>query len=124
MWQSAKTIYDPCPPGWKVPEGGEAGVWYKAAKTHNYFTRKFDSTNKGMDSSEKFGSASTIWYPAAGVIDGRDGLHWVGVYAIWYSCTPKDYYVGVFSFSNTTGVYPSKFGYRADVRSGRDCSFG
>ena len=29
-WQSEKTIYDPCPAGWQVPEGGEESVWHKA----------------------------------------------------------------------------------------------
>ncbi len=88
MRLSGKTIYDPCPPGWKVPIRGYNGVWSKATDVASgTFSYEFDSTNKGMNFSGKFGSASTIWYPATGVIDGRDGLHWVGVYAIWYSCT-------------------------------------
>jgi hypothetical protein len=28
-WQSSKTIYDPCPAGWRVPDGGENGIWVK-----------------------------------------------------------------------------------------------
>ena len=65
MWQSAKTIYDPCPPGWKVPIGGYNGVWSKAKDVASgTFSYEFDPTNKGMNFSGKFGSASTIWYPA------------------------------------------------------------
>lgn len=26
-WGRVKTIYDPCPPGWRVPDGGPDGVW-------------------------------------------------------------------------------------------------
>ena len=29
-WQSEKTIYDPCPAGWRVPDGGEESVLAKA----------------------------------------------------------------------------------------------
>ena len=29
-WQTEKTAYDPCPAGWRVPEGGENGVWAEA----------------------------------------------------------------------------------------------
>lgn len=26
-WESEKTIYDPCPPGWRVPDGGAESIW-------------------------------------------------------------------------------------------------
>ena len=26
-WGRTKTMYDPCPPGWRVPDGGSDGVW-------------------------------------------------------------------------------------------------
>ena len=31
-WQAEKTIYDPCPAGYRVPDGGENGVWAKGYK--------------------------------------------------------------------------------------------
>jgi hypothetical protein len=65
-WQSEKTIYDPCPLGWRVPDGGETGVWSKASGTSLDFSHTFDSSNYGMDFSNKFGSDLVIWYPAAG----------------------------------------------------------
>ena len=30
-WQAEKTIYDPCPAGYRVPDGGENGVWGPSA---------------------------------------------------------------------------------------------
>ena len=30
LWGEEKTIYDPCPDGWKVPKGGPQGVWATA----------------------------------------------------------------------------------------------
>lgn len=37
LWsQDSKTMYDPCPPGWRVPEGGADGVWAKAMGKDTY----------------------------------------------------------------------------------------
>ena len=80
-WQPDKTIYDPCPSGWRVPDGGSTGVWSEALGSGKTFTDEslYDSTNAGMDFSSKFGSASTIWYPASGCRSYYDGgLSYVG----------------------------------------------
>ncbi len=63
-WQSEKTVYDPCPNGWRVPDGGEDGVWSKAAWT-NFI---YDNTNKGLlfDLDTMHSSA---WYPFSGQRD-------------------------------------------------------
>lgn len=37
LWsQDNKTIYDPCPPGWRVPDGGADGIWAKAMGEDTY----------------------------------------------------------------------------------------
>ena len=59
-----KSIYDPCPSGWRVPDGGVKGVWAKARGTSS--SSIYDSTNHGINFSGELGSASTIWYPSAG----------------------------------------------------------
>ena len=90
LWQTSKTIYDPCPPGWKVPAGGDSGVWSKALGSSDSFDYTWNSTSKGMNFSGKFGSASTIWYPAAGYLEYDDGcLYNVGYFGFWWSCTPN-----------------------------------
>ena len=67
----SKSIYDPCPAGWRIHKGGRNGVWAQA-KNSSFFERKaeythtYNRTNKGMNFSGKFGSASTIWYPVSG----------------------------------------------------------
>ena len=118
-WQSSKTIYDPCPPGWRVPDGGSSGVWSKAVGSSRSFTRTYDSTNKGMNFSGKFGSASTIWYPASGYQSFVDGsLYSVGSLGYWWSCTPNvstAYYL-IYIDGN---VGPSGSGSRADGLSVR-----
>lgn len=62
----AKSIYDPCPPGWRVPDGGSNGVWSKANDSSSSFNRYYDTYDEGMNFSGQFGNASTIWYPASG----------------------------------------------------------
>ena len=55
-----KTVYDPCPVGWRVPDGGDNGIWDKAARGD--YT--YDITNQGADLSGIFSSDSVVWYPA------------------------------------------------------------
>ena len=89
LWKSAKTIYDPCPPGWRVPEGGSNGVWAKAADETDDFSCQWNSDSKGMNFSGKFGSDENIWYPAAGYLGYNVGsLDNVGSRGSWWSCTP------------------------------------
>ena len=114
LWQSVKTIYDPCPPGWKVPTGGSDGVWSKAANTSSSFSYTWNSTDKGMNFSNKFGSASTIWYPAAGCLYDGDGiLRDVGDNGSWWSCTPDDGDAYDLGFDRNGYVYPSDIYTRA-----------
>ena len=93
-----KTIYDPCPAGWRTPEGGYNSVWAKALGISSYLENPdmYDPVNKGMNLSGISGSASTIWYPAIGVIDSGDGhLCYVGYKGYYNSAFP----VGSFSYT-------------------------
>ena len=88
-WQSSKTIYDPCPPGWRVPDGGENGVWSKAiGSSSDFWGYPYDSNNSGMDFSGKLGSASTIWYPASGFLYYDGDLINVDYEGRYWSATP------------------------------------
>ncbi|MBO5979481.1 MAG: hypothetical protein J6Q12_03515 [Bacteroidales bacterium] len=88
LWQSDKTVYDPCPAGWRVPDGGGNGVWATAKGSSSPYERSYDSTNKGMNFSGDFGIASTIWYPASGYRDYDGALGTVGDYGYCWSVTP------------------------------------
>jgi len=113
-WQSEKTIYDPCPAGWRVPDGGSDGVWSKALGSSSSYSGAYDSTNEGMNFSGNFGDASTIWYPASGyrIYDGGALLN-VGYYGYYWSVTPGDSYAYYLYFSSSGYVYPSFSYYRA-----------
>ena len=95
LWTTSdktKSIYDPCPAGWRVPDGGRNSVWSQAGF----------STTSGTYGGTSFSisSPSTTWYPASGYRDGRDGhllnVHSSGRYWSASSYSGSDaYYLSV-----------------------------
>lgn len=79
-WQSEKTVYDPCPAGWRVPDGGPEGIWVKAFGTEiDYFESAggWDTGLSGVDFSKtdiKLATAETVWYPNEGLIYCNRGI--------------------------------------------------
>ena len=85
---SPKSIYDPCPAGWRVPDGGENGIWAKAHGSSTNYNSTYDSTKRGFDFSGDFGESSPIWYPLQGQRGYDDGdLKYVGLYGRYWSCS-------------------------------------
>ena len=82
-WASVKTAYDPCPAGWRVPDGGENGVWAKALGTSSEVSLSGDSINHGINFSGIFGDSESIWYPASGCREWDDGDFKCTKYASW-----------------------------------------
>ena len=121
LWKPSKTIYDPCPAGWRVPDGGDNGVWSKACGSSDHFSDyPYDSTDEGMNFSGKFGSASVIWYPASGFRSFSDGsLFSVGFYGYYWSVAPGSYYAYSLYFYYDGRVNPSSNDYRASGRAVR-----
>lgn len=96
LWTTSdkeKSIYDPCPQGWRVPDAGSRGVWSTALGSSSSFTGSslYSSTNKGMNFSGKFGSDQTIWYPASGCRANDGSLNYVGIEANYWSASPGIY---------------------------------
>ena len=100
---SSKSIYDPCPAGWRVPDGGNQGIWSIARGLSSDFENSsFDWYKAYMDFSGIFGSGS-IWYPAAGRYNQYDGtltnVRSIGNYwsaskdmtSSWAKCLTFDY---------------------------------
>lgn len=119
----AKSIYDPCPAGWRVPDGGGNGIWSKAHGSSSGFTQSslYDSINEGMNFSDKFGSDQTIWYPASGCRESSDGcLYNVGYRGGYWSASPNSSGEAYFLyFCNNGCVGLSNGGCRAGGRSVR-----
>ena len=114
-WQSTKTIYDPCPAGWRVPDGGSNGVWNKAG----FDDQHYDSSDKGMLFGSGISSPAT-WYPAAGY-RGRLGgaLFKVGYYFYCWSVAPSGYTAYSLSLDYDGYFNPASSNYRAGGQSVR-----
>ena len=79
LWKKEKTIYDPCPPGYRVPDGGTDGIWHKALGGTNLSNDTYDEQTIGAN----FGSSGSgtiklteeenCWYPACGIYLGMSG---------------------------------------------------
>ena len=110
--ESEKSIYDPCPAGWRVPDGGESGVWSKAKGSSDYI-RTYDRTDLGMNFFGDFGTDHTIWYPGAGFRFDNGSLYNVGDSGGYWSATPSGSSAYILDFGNDGYVYPSNDDCRA-----------
>lgn len=132
LWNSSKTIYDPCPAGWRVPDGGENGVWAKAFGDSSDYKESslYDSVNMGIDFSGYLGSDACIWYPSTGLrqpVDAYGSLYYVGTSGSYWSVTPyTPPYTGAntrwactFHYSSTGSVAPSTTNSRSSGLSVR-----
>ena len=115
-WQSSKTIYDPCPPGWRVPDGGPYGVWKKAG----FSNLSYDSSIEGIVCGDGISSPST-WYPAAGYRDRREGsLQCTNRMGQYWSVSHGEYGECFMDFSiNSVGSATMGGGGKASARSVR-----
>lgn len=80
--ESAKGLYDPCPVGYRVPDGGENGFWATA-------NVKATGSNVGMYWTLA-DSVTTAWYPAVGYRSSGSGkLNEVGDHGDYWSASPN-----------------------------------
>lgn len=104
--KSDKSIYDPCPVRWRVPDGGEKGVWSMAGFDDT------ECTNGGMSFS--ITSPSYTWYPVSGYLDNGGGwLNDVGGYGYYWSCSPLSNYALGLSLSHYGTVNSMRYISRA-----------
>ncbi len=125
-WRSVKTIYDPCPVGYRVPNGGDNGLWATGFGTKkdiedeifNYGQKGFDF-GKDAEFGKLFNDGS-CWYPAAGYLsDGQYGSkNVVGGYGGYWSCTPDEDNVYVLCI-DMGYIYPTLSVNRTSARSVR-----
>ena len=108
-----KSIYDPCPAGWRVPDGGNNGVWSNALGSSQNLSDEslYDSTNKGINFSGKLGSSSSIWYPVSGFRNENDGsLINVDDVGYYWSASPHNecaryLYIDYYGYISPSGWY-------------------
>ncbi len=117
-WTKEKSIYDPCPAGWQVPE---MSMWI-AANGNNEIAHYLvgDRTNRGLAISSFTGTDVATWFPTAGyLMRGTGRLEQVGASADWWTVTmneseredynnlPKVFRIGVSSNSNSSYTFTS-----------------
>lgn len=114
--ESVKGLYDPCPAGYRVPDGGENGFWATALETSS------NAWNSAIMKWSNSGFTWTLdneptaaWYPAVGYRDDDSGaLSNVGSYGCYWSASPYPIYSNYaysLYFSNGN-VYPAGSSYR------------
>ncbi|MBO5707826.1 MAG: fimbrillin family protein [Bacteroidales bacterium] len=115
-WGTKKTAYDPCPSGWRVPEGDGNGVWATALGSSEDLTVKYDSSKEGMNFSGVFSDAPEVWYPASGHLYHDTGsLSAVGYMNYYWSSSPNPsnnsfaYALSFISNGNVTPVSSDNF---------------
>ena len=91
-----KTIYDPCPPGFKMPPSGAFTNFTSSNKSGTFDNPKNDnSTGKGYSFYAKGTSGTTIYFPATGRLQDAGLNSWNKRSWVW-SATPSvvhhDYY--------------------------------
>lgn len=109
LWAKSKSINDPCPHGWKVPEGYTDGLWQTAMSTLSTPPAyKLDEDNCGVNFSGVFGDSDTIWYPTAGYLNYTSGvLNDVGYSSYTWSVTNSDHMSFFFGFDISGGKVTS-----------------
>lgn len=108
--ENTKSIYDPCPAGWRVPD---RFIWGKAVGSGSDFqVYPYDSFNEGMNFSGKLGSDQTIWYPSSGrhyYVDGSLGH--VGEWGYYWSASASLGYAYLLTFNEGYGDVSLEFTY-------------
>ena len=117
-WQSVKTKYDPCPSGWRVPDGDTTGVWMTALQCDTYLNLKYDSEKRGMDLSLIMDVDGPIWYPEAGHLSPQGQLSEVGEAGLYWSVSTLTSYAQCLLIIDAS-LYTTERYYRAYAASVR-----
>jgi len=82
LWTDVKTIYDPCPAGWRVPKGGPDGVWNQVSEG----SYSADTSNHGVRFT--LSSGGVAWYPCTGYLKrGNATIALAGLFADYWTTT-------------------------------------
>ncbi len=132
-WNSTKTIYDPCPVGYRVPDGGEKGVFAIAygVPLDEFdvidLPVPYDSANDGFDLGKKedtpewswrLSDEQVCWYPLVPCVIHGEPVYtddWYDVYedtaSSYWSCSGYNDVTNSYSFvfetiGNNNALYP------------------
>lgn len=96
LWGTTKTIYDPCPAGWRVPDAyvldsNNAHVYAKEAWSTDDNVLKYQrvASNGQYGVYLYLNTSGTAWYPNNGYISLAGKLLMVGQFSCYWSCNPN-----------------------------------
>lgn len=125
--ESVKGLFDPCPAGYRVPDGGDNGFWATALGTSS------NAWNSAIMKWSNSGFTWTLdneptaaWYPAVGCRHYDSGaLYDVGYYGYYWSASPYPSYSNYayylyFYDGNVNPAYNYNRGYGQSVRCVRE----
>ena len=101
-----KTIYDPCPAEWRVPDGGEKGIWAKALGSSSKHEVKF--YGNGIYFADKYGEDNGIWYPAAGYNFNGNFVGQAGNVGYYWSASQTSRGSGYAMVFDIYGIQPAR----------------
>jgi hypothetical protein len=102
LWKTdEKTIYDPCPPGWRVVR---SNVYSIASGTSSKYEVSYDNVNLGINFSGIYGQDDVIWYPASGTISSPTSVSYVGNWGRYWLSNPMGNHALNLLFLNTDEV--------------------
>lgn len=91
LWANSKTIYDPCPPGWRVPGAGKRNIWFCAHDSQVWMVYPYTYNPQGINFGGDLGDYESIWWPGASYRDKQDGTPHVGDLYYWTCETASSY---------------------------------
>lgn len=66
-WKSEKTMYDPCPAGWRVSDGGYGSVLYRSG----VLSQPYETVQGGIVLPSGYCGGASAYFPASGKLMGR-----------------------------------------------------
>lgn len=78
-WKGAKTIYDPCPPGWKVPSKAEMEI--VVASGVNLPGNGFIGNAQNPFTSSVYGNPGSLYYWTSTAVDRNHAWGWYGYFS-------------------------------------------
>ena len=116
-----KSVYDPCPYGFKMPETNAFTGFTTDGKNHGsseesyWNVKSITMTNNGYEFYTQGAKAEPTDFWIAGGYRSRSGgsLYYVGSYGYYWSAGPRSNTIGCFLYFNSSNVYPQYGNFRA-----------
>lgn len=118
----AKTVYDPCPVGWRVPNGMKASASWYSPWNYNSMAG-YVSTSRASGNYMNQTVGSTMLWAAAGHRSTNGHIYYAGIYGYYWFATASSAtggYCGYFDTTQALRDYTYTKGYGFSIRCVKD----